>query len=52
MDASMSNLKKTILKFILKFTLKRAPTCFGAVKPSTGSALFVLTKFTVVKIVH
>jgi len=28
------------------------PTYFGAVTPSSGSALFVLTKVTVVKIVH
>jgi len=29
-----------------------APICFGAVTPSSGSALFVLPKVTVVKIVH
>jgi hypothetical protein len=29
-----------------------APTCFGAVTPSSGSALFMLAKVTVVKIVH
>jgi len=44
--------KRTVLKTILKFTLKcdvrTAPTCFGAVTPS-GSALFMLAKVTVVK---
>jgi hypothetical protein len=57
---------KTILKFTLKFTLKQpqhnlkltalthliAPTCFGAVTPSSGSALFELAKVTVVKITN
>ena len=31
---------------------KTAPTCFGAVTPSSGSALLVLAKVTVVKIVY
>jgi len=35
----------------IKIDVKTAPTCFGAVTPS-GSTLFVLTKLTVVKIVH
>jgi hypothetical protein len=30
--------------------MKTAPTCFGAVTPLSGSALFVLGKVTVVKI--
>jgi hypothetical protein len=42
---------KTILIYI-KIDIKTAPTCFGAVTPSSGSALFVLTKVTAVKIVH
>jgi hypothetical protein len=39
-----------VLKTILKFTLKQLPTCFGAGTPSSGSALFMLAKVTVVKI--
>ena len=31
---------------------KKAPTCFGAVTPSSGSALIVLAKVTVVKIAN
>jgi hypothetical protein len=34
----------------MKIYIKTAPTCFGAVTPSSGSAIFVLAKFTVVKI--
>jgi hypothetical protein len=36
----------------IKFYNKTAPTCFGAVTPSSGSALLVLTKVTVVKITN
>jgi len=32
--------------------LKLVAPCFGAVTPSTGSALFVLAKVTVVKIAY
>ena len=32
--------------------IKIAPTCFGAVTPSSGSVLFVLAKVTVVKIAN
>jgi hypothetical protein len=46
-DAQVSYLKNNI-----KIYIKTAPTCFGAVTPSSGSALFVLAKVTVVKIVH
>jgi hypothetical protein len=42
---------KTILKIYIKTDIKTAPTCFGAVTPSSGSALFVLAKVTVAKIV-
>jgi len=35
----------------MKIYIKIAPTCFGAVSPSSGSALFVLAKVTLVKIV-
>jgi len=40
---------KIISKFTLKYTIKTDPTCFGAVTPSSGSALLVLAKVTVVK---
>ena len=32
--------------------LKTAPTCFGAIAPSSGGALFVLAKATVIKMVN
>jgi hypothetical protein len=35
---------------VLKNNIKIAPTCFGAVTPSSGSSLSVLAKVTVVKI--
>jgi hypothetical protein len=37
---------KTILKFYIKIKTKTAPTCFGAVTPSSGSALFEFAKVT------
>ena len=40
------------LKNNIKIYIKTAPTCFGAVTPSSGSAILVLAKVTVVKIVH
>ena len=40
------------LKNNIKVYIKIAPTCFGAVTPSSGSALFVLAKVTLVKIVN
>jgi hypothetical protein len=39
------------LKNKIKIYIKTAPACFDAVTPSSGSALFVLAKVTVVKIV-
>jgi len=36
----------------IKIYTKTAPTCFRAITPSSGSALFVLAKDTVVKIVN
>jgi len=45
-DAQVSCLKNNI-----KIYITTAPTCFGAVTPSSGSAIFVLAKVTVVKIV-
>jgi hypothetical protein len=46
-DAQVNSLKNNI-----KIYFKTAPTCFGAVTPSSGGALFVLVKVTVVKIVN
>ena len=39
----------TILKNNIKIYIKVAPTCFGTGTPSSGSALFVLAKVTLVK---
>jgi len=50
-DAQLNCLTK-ILKFTIKLNNKTAPTSFGAVTPSSGSALFVLAKVTVVKIAN
>jgi len=44
------NCLKNYFKICIKIDIKTAPTCFGAVTPSSGSALFVLAKVTVVKI--
>jgi len=41
-----------VLKNNIKIYIKTAPTCFSAVTPSSGSALLMLTKVTVVKIVY
>jgi hypothetical protein len=46
-DAQVIDLKNNI-----KIYIKIAPKCFGAVTPSSGNALFVLAKVTVVKIVN
>jgi hypothetical protein len=46
-DAQVSCLKNNI-----KIYIKTAPTCFGAVTPSSGSVLFMLAKVTVVKIAN
>ena len=46
-DAQLSCLKNNI-----KIYIKTAPTCFGTVTPSSGSALFMLAKTTVVKIAN
>jgi hypothetical protein len=50
-DAQVNCLKNNI-KIHIKIYIKTAPTCFGAVTPSSGSALFVLAKVTVVKIAN
>jgi hypothetical protein len=44
-DARVNCLKNSINTYI-KNKIKMAPTCFGAVTPSSGSALFVLAKVT------
>ena len=36
----------------IKIDIKAAPTCFGAVTPSSGSALLALATVTVVKIAN
>jgi len=46
-DAQVNFLKNNI-----KIYIKAAPTCFGAVTTSSESALFVLAKVTVVRIVN
>jgi len=48
-DAQVNCLKNNF-KIYIKIDIKTAPTCFGAVTPSSGSALLVLAKGTVVKI--
>jgi hypothetical protein len=40
------------LKNNIKIYIKTARPCFGAVTPSSGSALFVLAKVTVVEIAN
>ena len=44
------NCVKNSFNIYIKIDNKTAATCFGAVTPSSGSALFVLAKVTVVKI--
>jgi hypothetical protein len=44
--------KKNNFKIYIKIDIKTAPTCFGAVTPSSGSALFELADVTVVKIIN
>jgi hypothetical protein len=48
---SPPNAQVIVLKSVLKFTLKYLRLFFGIVTPSSGRALFVLTKVTLVKIV-
>jgi len=44
--------KRISFKNNIKIDIKTAATCFGAVTPSSGSALLVLAKVTVVKIAN
>jgi len=46
------NCLKNNFKIYIKMDIKTAPTCFGAVTPSSGSAILVLAKATVVKIAN
>jgi len=46
------NCLKNSFKIYIKIDIKTAPTCFGAVTPSSGSALLLLDKVTVVKIAN
>jgi hypothetical protein len=48
-DAQVNCLKNNF-KICIKIDNKTAPTCFGAVTPSAGSALLVLAKVTAVQI--
>ena len=43
------NFLKNNIKMYIKINIKTTPTCFGVFTPSSGSALFVLAKVTVVK---
>ena len=46
------NCLKSNFKIYIKIDIQTASTCFGAVTPSSGSALLVLAKVTVVKIAN
>jgi len=46
------NYLKNNFKIYIKICIKRAPAYFGTVTPSSGSALLVLAKVTVVKIAN
>jgi hypothetical protein len=50
-DAQVNCLKNSF-KVYIKINIRIAPTCFGAVTPSSGSALLILAKVTVVKITN
>jgi hypothetical protein len=50
-DAQVNCLKNNF-KIYIKINIKTAPTCFGTVTPSSGSALVVFAKVTVVKIAN
>jgi hypothetical protein len=50
-DAQVNCLKNNF-KIYIKIDIKTAPTCFGAVTPSSGSALLMPVEVTVVKIAN
>jgi hypothetical protein len=45
---ALVNCLKNNFEIYVKIDIKTAPTCFGAVTPSSGTAIFVLAKVTVV----
>ena len=47
-DAQVNCLKNNF-KIYITINITTAPACFGAFTPSSGSALLVIAKFTVVK---
>ena len=49
---SQVNCLKNNFKIYIKINIKTAPTCFGPVTLSSGSALLMLAKVTVVKIAN
>jgi len=46
------NCLKDNFKIYIKIDIKTTPTCFGVVTPSSGSALLLLAKVTVVEIAN
>ena len=46
------NCLKNNFKIYIKIYIKTAPTCVGAITPSSGSAILVLAKVIVVKIAN
>jgi hypothetical protein len=50
-DAQFNCLKNNF-KIHVKIDIRPAPTCFGAITPSSGSALFDLAKAAFVKITN
>ena len=51
-DLETSRMGAPYIYDISRLRVKTAPTCFGAVTPSSGSSLPVLAKVTVVKIAN
>jgi len=49
---SPTNAQVIVLKNNVKIYVKTALTCFGAVTPSSGSALFMFAEVTCVKMVN
>jgi hypothetical protein len=49
---AQANCLENNFKIGIKIDIKTSSTCFGAVTPSSGSALLVLAKVTVVKIAN
>jgi hypothetical protein len=46
-----TNVQVIVTENNIKIYIKIVPTCFGAVTPSSGSALFMLPKVTLIRIV-